>query len=198
MQNSDPTRSISQENSLSPLNISKSGLLKICSRYNVSPEFLNVVCCFGDKKLSSDEGAGSGEYNSWDDLNHGQYKFYIRNEYRLIHVEISYQFRYMEPKKGGSWSQRQTGVHHQYSISSTGERKNIWIFIHPMQDSKVAKRLENSTTAEVGAEPDPFRMHLLIFSSYVDNWRLYIHDLNRQFLALVSRPNPNRINSTQI
>jgi len=33
---------------------------------------------------------------------------------------------------------------------------------------------------------DPLRLHVLIMSSYVDNWRWYLHDIKRQYLQLVS------------
>jgi len=51
-------------------------------------------------------------------------------------------------------------------------------------------RLGKASSAEIGAknmETDPLRLHLLITSSYVDNWRLYLHDMTRQFLELVRK-----------
>ncbi|KAF4629741.1 hypothetical protein G7Y89_g8405 [Cudoniella acicularis] len=166
--------SISQQYSLAPLNISKSALLKICSRYQVSPEFLDVVYGFGDKKVSADEVHESGSYNGFVGSNY----------------EISYQLRYMENNKrlhGDPWSLRQTGVYHQYSGFGTDNVKNLWILLHPIKESIAYKRLDQATFSELRVhemEFDPMRLHLLVFSSYIDNWRLYLHDITRQFLVL--------------
>jgi hypothetical protein len=64
--------SVSQDHSLSPLNISKLALLKILGSYQISPEFLDVLCAFGDKKSSADEVSECGIYNSFDSSNYGE------------------------------------------------------------------------------------------------------------------------------
>ncbi|KAH6682672.1 hypothetical protein B0J14DRAFT_673055 [Halenospora varia] len=166
--------SISQQHSLAPLNISKSGFLKICSRYQISPDFLNVVYGFGDKRVSADEVHESGSYNPFDNSKY----------------EISYQLRYMENNRrlhGDPWSLRQTGVYHQYSGRGDDDTKNLWVLLHPVNESVVCSRLESAASSDLGVEEmkfNPMRLHLLIFSSYIDNWRLYLHDITRQFLML--------------
>jgi hypothetical protein len=110
----------------------------------------------------------------------------------LIQVEVSYQLRYVERnrrKSGDPWSLRQTGVHHRYSAQNgLSPPENLWILFHPMLKSVAYKRLQEATEADLrgsGARADPLRLHLLVFSSYVDNWRLYLHDMTRRFLELV-------------
>ncbi|KAH7350699.1 hypothetical protein BKA65DRAFT_243414 [Rhexocercosporidium sp. MPI-PUGE-AT-0058] len=167
--------SISQKHSLSPLGISKSSLLKILSRYQILPEFVDVVSGFGDKQSSSDEVSEPGMYSSLDGSNY----------------EISYQVRYMERNNrshGDPWSLRQTGVYHKYSALSDAAATptNLWILLHPMQNSVVSKRLENITAEDIRNDANPLRFHLLITSSYIDNWRMYLHDMTREFLELES------------
>lgn len=108
----------------------------------------------------------------------------------LIKPEISYQIRYMERNNrshGDPWSLRQTGVYHKYSgtTGTTTNPTNRWILLHPMQGSTVSKRLASITSTGINCNTDPLRLHLLITSSYIDNWRLYLHDMTREFLELV-------------
>lgn len=69
------------------------------------------------------------------------------------------------------------------------KNRSFWILLHPMPKSKAYRRLQELASEELAGEAreaDPLRLHLLVFSSYVDNWRLYLHDMTRQFLELVS------------
>ncbi|KUJ18809.1 uncharacterized protein LY89DRAFT_780813 [Mollisia scopiformis] len=166
--------SIWQANSLSPLRISKSSLLKILTRYEINPQLLDVVCAFGDKQISSDEVSEVGLYNTFDGMSY----------------ETSYQLRYVERNErahGDPWSVRQTGVYHKISGVGTTGLTNMWMLLHPMPNSKAYRRLQESTSEDDAGEAvdaDPLRLHLLVFSSYIDNWRLYLHDMTRQFLEL--------------
>jgi hypothetical protein len=92
---------------------------------------------------------------------------------------------------GDPWSLRQTGVYHKYSGFGAVKSRNLWILLHPMRKSRVTKRLEDSTPVEIGAadlSTYPLQLHLLVFSSYVDNWRHFLHDMTRTFLNLVRVP----------
>lgn len=184
---------------MAPLNISKSGFLKICSRYQISPDFLNVVYGFGDKRVSADEVHESGSYNPFDDSKYGQWRAVSDLDVSsLTVIEISYQLRYMENNRrlnGDPWSLRQTGVYHQYSGGGDDDTKNLWVLLHPVRESVVCSRLESAAFSDLGVEEmkfNPMRLHLLIFSSYIDNWRLYLHDITRQFLMLASFPDSNK------
>lgn len=87
------------------------------------------------------------------------------------------------------WSLRQTGVYHKYTKRESGNGTNLWLLLHPVPKSKVKTRLEEASASDLGVHAnntnDHFRLHLLVFSSYIDNWRPYLHDMTRQFLALV-------------
>jgi hypothetical protein len=113
-------------------------------------------------------------------------------------VEISYQLRYVERNKrkcGDPWSLRQTGVHHKYTAKDDLSPENMWILFHPVPKSAAYKRLQETTAADLrgrDTQTDPLRLHLLVFSSYVDNWRPYFHDMTRQFLELVCSQSSDR------
>lgn len=104
---------------------------------------------------------------------------------------LSYNLRYVERnnRKGlgkNPWSVRQTGVYHQYSPQDDA---HFWILLHPKNDSKVqiaiqkAARQYSRTNAMLS---NAAFMHLLILSSYVDNWRWYMKDLCSDFTKMVS------------
>lgn len=82
------------------------------------------------------------------------------------------------------WSLRHTGIYHHHDVSANFD---LWIILHPVNGSI----LENKLTALADDEgvsrsmrsklyQDPFRLHLLIYSSYSDNWRWYLRFLGDQ------------------
>jgi hypothetical protein len=170
--------SITQSYSISPLNITEKSMCKIFTHHHIPPGFLDILCGFGDKKVSSDEGFPSGVYRSFDGRSH----------------DIFYQFSYVEQnnrKNGSPWSMRQTGVYHRFSeTSKLGDlgAENLWLLLHPMRNSKAQTRL-GVAAEKIGARDmalDPLRLHVLIMSSYIDNWRWYLHDIKRRSIELVS------------
>jgi hypothetical protein len=184
--------------SLSPLRVSKSSLLGILSHYQISPSVLDVICAFGDKHASADEVSESGLYSTFDGISYGQYHMPLKAMSVDLCVEISYQLRYVERNKrkcGDPWSLRQTGVHHKYTAKDDLSPENMWILFHPVPKSAAYKRLQETTAADLrgrDTQTDPLRLHLLVFSSYVDNWRPYFHDMTRQFLELVCSQSSDR------
>lgn len=153
-------------------------MCKIFTHHHIPPGFLDILCGFGDKSASSDEGSASGVYSSFNGTSH----------------DIFYQFWYVERnnrKHGSPWSVRQTGVYHRFSeIIKQGDvsAENLWLLLHPMRNSKAQTRLGVAADKVNAREMalDPLRLHVLIMSSYIDNWRWYLHDIKRQYLELVS------------
>lgn len=97
----------------------------------------------------------------------------------------------MEPNdhaQGEKWSERQIGVYHRFSLAPN--TKDIMILLHPMLESKAQKRLDNmfSEGKYNGTSiTNPLRLHLLIFSIYMDNWRWYMDELGLACLRLVRK-----------
>ena len=167
-------RSITQKHSLSPFNITEQSMCKIFTTHQIPPGFLDILCGFGDKSHTADEGSASGVYSSFNGTSH----------------DIFYQFWYVEKnnrKHGDPWSVRQTGVYHRFSTTDPSKAENLWLLLHPMQNSKAQTRMGVATEKLCAEEmaKDPLRLHVLIMSSYVDNWRWYLHDIKRQYLVLV-------------
>ena len=107
---------------------------------------------------------------------------------------ICYQFRYIERndhKQGSRWSERQIGVYHE--MSSHSDNSGVMILLHAMPGSKVQRRIskELADGTERGGNAQrlrPFEMHLLIFSSYLDEWRWYLDEIGTTCREMVSVP----------
>jgi hypothetical protein len=167
-------RSITQNHSLSPFNITERSMCSIFTQHQIPPGFLDIVCGFGDKSQTAEEGSANGIYSSFTGTSH----------------DIFYQFWYVEKnnrKHSDPWSVRQTGVYHRFSTADSPQAENLWLLLHPMPNSKAQTRMavaaEKLSVVEMAR--DPLRLHVLIMSSYVDNWRWYLHDIKWRYLVLV-------------
>lgn len=106
-------------------------------------------------------------------------------------AEICYQLRYVEPNnhaQGESWSERQIGVYHRFSLAP--KAKGVMILLHAMLDSKAQRRLDATFSAgryNENFNSTPLRLHVLIFTAYMDNWRWYMDDLGGLCLRLVGK-----------
>lgn len=113
---------------------------------------------------------------------------------RYLHyrVELSYQLVYVEmngksPPKD-QWSLRQTGV---YQRCSPSDGSSVLILLHPMDSTSAQERLEYLAGSKLQDERDlleeyPLHLHLVILSSYLNNWQAYIESLVSMFTILVS------------
>jgi hypothetical protein len=84
------------------------------------------------------------------------------------------------------WSFRHTGIYHHHTSDF-----DLYILLHPNQHSVLEAHLlkilglDSSTESnqlQLSAfNQDPYRLHLLVFSSFFDNWRWYFRYLGNQF-----------------
>lgn len=108
----------------------------------------------------------------------------------LSTLDICYQLRYVEYNdhaQGDQWSERQIGVYH--SFSSASSTSGIMVLLHAQISSKAQRRLEDAFSDGKYNQDSlisPLRLHLLILSSYVNNWRWYMDELGSTCLRLVS------------
>jgi len=166
--------SITQDNSVSPFNIDEDSMCEVLKRHQVPSGFLDVICRFGDRQVFSDEGVGS----------------VICNNPNSSCRDIFYQLRYAERngrKHGDPWSLRQTGVYHRYSMPAVGVGQNFCLLLHPMQNSKAQKRISMAASTGMTSRTiglDPVRLHVLIMSSYVNNWCWYLRYNTKNYLEL--------------
>lgn len=199
--------SIPQTASPNPFLITKSCLEQLLSHHNIPIKFLDILSSFGHRSMAFFEGNRSGTYNALNESTKGS----LQSNWlqKLTWLDITYILRYPERKsvqtdspssstkeKDGTaeegsyeWSIRQTGVYHRrvFGFPKT-TAENFWILLHPLQNSKIHQRLENASRKlnPLEMENDPMRLHLLIFSSHVDDWRWYLHDMWQKYLDLVS------------
>ena len=185
-------RSISRRHSLHPLKITKESFCKILTRHGVKASFLDLVFGFRATDELSEKGfsLGSARMNE-----PGQYGMDSAANGRfidsLLSLEICYQLRYVERndhKQGRKWSERQIGVYHKFSEAR--QEPGIMILLHAMQNSRAQVRLEKAFRSgyyHENSPASPLRLHLLIFSTYIDEWRWYMDDLGKHCLDIVIR-----------
>ncbi|KAL4987699.1 hypothetical protein BDW68DRAFT_197233 [Aspergillus falconensis] len=148
--------------SIDPLAITESAIQKLLDTYNIDDSFFDYVVSFGDKPRTSDAGHGGmtvreGEDGSFD----MQYRFTYPESYRV--------------RGSTKFTTRQVSVFHRHSASDTG---NLWVFLNARPDSKLQSRLEQIlSSGPEAAIPDWFSLHLLVFATYLGNWREYLQHL---------------------
>ena len=98
-----------------------------------------------------------------------------------------YTLKYVERNgrpQGNNWSIRQTVVYHQHTADNT----DTWIILLPKAESVFQRRLAtvfSDTRSARAVQLDPTAVHLLLFSSYIENWRWYLGQLSETFLDAV-------------
>lgn len=112
----------------------------------------------------------------------------LLNMLAYISEALTYQIRYAEENQRSTevpWSVRQTGVYH---FQSKKTEFDLFIFLHPLKGSIVENQLTG--LARIGKANsslldsifhDPYRLHILLFSSYLNNWRWYFRYLGENF-----------------
>ncbi|KAH8592626.1 hypothetical protein B0O99DRAFT_653773 [Bisporella sp. PMI_857] len=138
----------------------------ILTHHNVGSQFLDLLLSFAGGKKESEAGPGSMILKHHPD---GSY-------------EMQYRYSYVEEVAGSSnpWAIRQTGIYHRYVPNGLG---NLWIFLHPRQNSTLQKRLEDA--ALVWEQTKSSRkhwedVHVLVLSSYFGDWRWYLRSLSAE------------------
>ena len=87
---------------------------------------------------------------------------------------------------GQKWSERQIGVYDRFG----GDSKAVMILLHANVSTKAHGRLQQAFSNgqyQQRTRTSPLLLHVLILSSYLDNWRLYLQHLGDWCLAKVMR-----------
>ncbi|OCL11296.1 hypothetical protein AOQ84DRAFT_374132 [Glonium stellatum] len=164
--------SIPQAFSLSKLSINQNCMQQLLVHFNVSLDFLNVLLKFRNQPHIFKESSGHTSVSLEPDRSYSV-------TYQLMYVEKNGRKSPKDP-----WSMRQTGVFHRYSLNNN---TNLFIFLHPMKNSAAQCRLEAFFEKGDYAGPlseEAMEVHLLLFSSYLNNWQVYIKELGRIFKSL--------------
>ena len=166
---------------------------KTMTRYRVDPTFLPVLFSFGAEPNLAESGASNIASISAEDASRSKLFRLLEIGFRThVGIELSYQIRYTEENKRSSvrpWSLRQTGVYHHHSLNP---QFDLFIFIHPKEHSLVEESLMSLSESTAASQAslkaiceNPFRIHMLLFSSYLDNWRWYFRYLDEEFEGMV-------------
>lgn len=159
--------SIRSERTIGPLGLTAELLLHICATYKVHPDFLQVVLSFGDEPHVTEAGSTnfSLHLNGTEEA---------RIAYELRYVELNKRVRSQDP-----WSLRHTGIYHHHKSDL-----DLFIVLHPVQNSlfeTCITNLEGNGPACAKICTDPFKLHSMLFNSYLDNWRWYFRYLGDIF-----------------
>ena len=108
-------------------------------------------------------------------------------------VTCCYQLQYTEENqrsKHTPWSFRHTAVYHHHDSASNFD---LFILLHSIEDSYLEQQLISLTKPGPRSQSmlrtllaDPSNLHLLIASSYVNNWRWYLRYVGQSFEDKVS------------
>ena len=106
--------------------------------------------------------------------------------------DLAYQIRYTEENHrfpSNPWSVRQTGVYHHHSYKNDFD---LFIFLHPLSESVLERQLlawdaQSHASEIVSVCENPYRLHILPFAVYIDNWRWYFRSLGEDFEERVSQ-----------
>lgn len=196
-------RSIYSERTIEPLQITSEIMRKMLFNYNVHPDFLRVLFSFGEEPHIAEASSNNLAIHSPIE---GETCMYQSNTIRTVKrqsseltwcgLDITYQINYVEEnlRKGKDpWSFRHTGIYHHHTPDF-----DLFIILHPINNSiletQLLKMLEvdQATKPKVSHIPafckDPYRLHLLVMSSFFDNWRWYFRDLGDAFKKEVRLP----------
>jgi hypothetical protein len=97
--------------------------------------------------------------------------------------ETAYLIKQVEEngrEEGDPWSIRQMGIYHR-SDSSCGDN---FIIINPTAPFR--QRLERAR--DFGSNLSPGSLHTMVLSCAMENWRLYITDLEKRYIKMVRYP----------
>ncbi|KAL4736594.1 hypothetical protein BDV11DRAFT_172731 [Aspergillus similis] len=169
--------SICSKNSNLPLLITQSAMQTLLDRYDIGVEFQDLVSSFGRKPRLSDAGYGRMTIHR---RRNGAYDI----QYLIPYVE-SY-----DVDGSTKYTDRWVGVFNRFSPERAGQ--NLWIILHPNQNSEAQQRIESAAEHALDFGNHPSLLHLVILSSYMGNWRLCIQSLGEEVekmtdLVMVSR-----------
>ncbi|KAL1979978.1 hypothetical protein VTN96DRAFT_4843 [Rasamsonia emersonii] len=176
--------SIYSENSIRPLMITSELMCHILRRHKVHPDFLHVLLSFGEEPHVAEAGSSHSSAGSSSSQRKGAPSSHI--SYQMNYVEENFR----DPHN--PWSFRHTGVYHQHQHDDHPLQFDLFVLLHPNQSSVLdAQVLEwlgidpsktpLATSSSTSDMPDPERLHLLVLSSFLDNWRWYLRYLGERF-----------------
>lgn len=186
--------SIYSPNSITPLKIPPPLMALLLQRYAVHPTFLQVLLSFGKNVHISEAGSSHACVDARD-----------------TDTYVSYQINYVEEthRKIIPWSWRHTGVYHHRHQPGQGKKgHDLFILLQPNETGVLDKRILTGLGILAESRPQPFldpvygsdypiKIHSIVLSSFIGNWRWYLRHLGDQFeeyvrLTFTSSSSPTR------
>jgi len=161
------------ERTIEPLQISSELMCALMLKYNIHSDFLRVLLSFGEEPHLAEASSSNIAVHS------------LGQEQSNICYQINYVEENMRDGKA-PWSFRHTGIYHHHASDF-----DLYVLLHPNKHSVVESRLlqileiEPSTASHQPRSLDfiqgPYQLHMLLLSSYFDNWRWYFRYLGDKF-----------------
>ena len=176
--------------SLLALNITETLMRKVLTRYQVDPSFLSVLFSFGATPNLAESGSSNIASTVSNDGSQSRITFFVQSQsvkYTDEPQEVSYQIRYAEENHRSPespWSVRQTGVYHHHSAKNDFD---LFILLHPIENSFFEQQVTSLAMTQSFQDElaclveNPYRMHIMPFALYLDNWRWYFRYLGEEF-----------------
>ncbi|KAL4956043.1 hypothetical protein BDW69DRAFT_203790 [Aspergillus filifer] len=162
--------SICCKSSMDPLGITESAMQKLTDLYEIDNSFIDHAVLFGDKPRTSDAGHGGMTVKERAD---GSFDMHYRFSYT-----DSYRLNVEGPTK---FTDRQICVFHRHYPSGAG---NLWIFLHARPKSELQIKLEQALAKDSeNGTSDWASLHLLVFATYIGNWRWCLRNFGEQIEA---------------
>ncbi|KAF8848232.1 hypothetical protein BDZ45DRAFT_606259, partial [Acephala macrosclerotiorum] len=177
--------SIYSERTIETLQITSELMRKLLHKYEVHPDFLRVLFSFGEEPHLAEASSNN-----------------LAIHYpKTRETYITYQVNYVEENRREGrdpWSFRHTGVYHHHNSDF-----DLFIVLHSNSQNVLENSLRKMfevgqmTNSEVSQRSsfcqDPYRLHLLVMSSFFENWRWYFRSLGDAFteennLAMIIKP----------
>ncbi|KAF2129636.1 hypothetical protein P153DRAFT_22948 [Dothidotthia symphoricarpi CBS 119687] len=167
--------SIHQKDTWAPLSVSRDMISLIMDQYRLSSGFLQILACFRDRYLSTEEGFSGASQSLFTSS---------RSEYGWV-------YKYSEKKavkSGNPWRIRHTGIYH---LADRKRERSVLFIIHPSPSAHFKiylQQLLQQPQARSRILSSPMLIHSMLISTHLSSWRDYLEYHETQLLQLDMKP----------
>ena len=181
---------VHQKDTWAPLNISSDMISLLMDRYHLSPGFLQILTCFKDRHLPTEEAFSSASQSHFTDKRSGMSSLIdIQIQCGNDCLEFGWVFKYSEQKAvttGNPWRIRQTGIYH---FADQKRARSTLFIIHPSPTAHFDAYLHQvlqQPDARLRLLSNPMLVHSMLISTHLSSWRDYLGYHEAKLLQLVS------------
>lgn len=105
-------------------------------------------------------------------------------------LELCYQLKYVERNEyvqGVRWSEREVGVYHKFGVEEGAKAVMVMLNANPMSEAyhRIQEVISTNKAAKEAFDR-PLSIHVMVISSYLDNWRWFMNEHGRKWRTTVS------------